>query len=108
MPKYHRLPDFTRGWFIGDFEPAIMRTKDFEISIISHVENEVSQQHLHTSSTEINVVVSGSLRVNGRVLNQGDIFVYEPYEVSDVQFLANSTLCVVRVPSAPNDKVLVE
>jgi hypothetical protein len=107
LPTFYDLSDFKRGWFIGNFEPSIVRSQDFEICITSHTQGEESIPHYHTHSTEINVVVDGFLNVNGKLLRAGEIFVYEAYEVSDVKFLADSILCVVRIPSQPNDKVYV-
>ena len=31
--KIHKLKNFTRGWLIGDFEPTILATKDFEFMV---------------------------------------------------------------------------
>jgi len=107
MPIFNNLENYIGGWFIGDFDPSILRTKEFEICVVSHRRNETTRQHYHTSSTEINLVLSGKLEVNGRLLHKNDIFIYEKNEVSDVHFIADSELCVIRVPSAPNDKVLV-
>ncbi len=106
MPKFFKLSSFHRGWFIGDFEPAIVRTKHFEICVTSHRRDEASPAHYHTSSEEINLVLAGKVRVNGKQLRSGDFFIYERMEVSAVEFLKDSKLLVVRIPSAPNDKVL--
>jgi hypothetical protein len=105
MPRFLKLSEFRRGWFIGDFEPSIFRTKQFEICVTSHKKNEASPAHYHTSSEEINLVLAGRLLVNGRELKSGDFFIYERLEVSSVEFLQNTKLLVVRVPSAPHDKV---
>ena len=29
--KKFRIEDMSRGWFIGDFEPAAFKTKNFEV-----------------------------------------------------------------------------
>lgn len=108
MPEFYNLNQFKRGWFIGNFQPSILRTREFEVSIISHKMNEETFPHFHRASTEINVVVQGTLMVNGHKIETGDIFVYHAFEVSNVRFLTDSVLCVVRVPSAPDDKVHVK
>lgn len=107
MPKFNKVSEFFRGWLIGDFEPSLVRLKGFEICLISHQKGEETQAHFHTSSEEINVVISGRLLVNQVILEKGDIFTYERLEVSQVEFLEDSELLVVRIPSSPNDKVLV-
>jgi quercetin dioxygenase-like cupin family protein len=108
MPTFDNLENYFRGWLIGDFEPSIMRSKEFEVCIAYHQMGEYSPAHFHTKSEEINVVLSGQLTVNGRNLMAGDIFWYHKNEPSDVSFLADTSLLVVRVPSAPGDKVILQ
>ena len=38
--KITKLSDYTRGWIIGDFEPSIFRTKDFEVAVLNHKKDE--------------------------------------------------------------------
>jgi len=38
--KLHKLDDMVRGWFIGNFEPSVLKTKKFEVGILSHKKNE--------------------------------------------------------------------
>ena len=45
--------------------------------------------------------------MNGKTMSAGDMWIYEPNEVSDVEFLADSELIIVRWPSIPSDKYLV-
>jgi len=108
MPRFLNLSQFTRGWLIGDFSPSIIRSSDFEVAIMHHKAHESTIKHYHTSSSEINILVEGEMIVNQRRISKNDIFIYERMEISDVKFLADSTLCVVRVPSSPNDKIIVE
>ncbi len=106
--KITNLKNFINGWFIGDFNPTLVRTKNFEVCLKEHKKNEQTFPHLHTSSTEFNLIVSGRTLVNGHRLKKGDLFVYEKNEVSNVVFLTNTLLLIIRIPSAPNDKVLVD
>jgi len=41
------------------------------------------------------------------ILKSGDIWIYEKNEISDVQFLEDSELMVIRWPSIPTDKYIV-
>jgi hypothetical protein len=107
MPRFDDLSNYVRGWLIGDFEPSLLRVKDFEICITQHSAGEFSQPHYHKESTEINVVSDGEIEVNGRRLSKGGIFVYEAFEVSDVKFITDTSLVVIRFPSSPFDKVEV-
>lgn len=96
---------FKNGWFVGNFEPSILKTMDFEVAHQFHPKGFVSTPHYHKISNEYNYIVNGMILLNHDcVLSDGDTFVYEPNEISDVEFLADTNMIVVRVPSAPGDK----
>lgn len=99
-----RLEDFTRGWLIGDFEPSLVRTKDFEVGILNHKKDEVWPKHYHKLADEYNVLVKGKMNVNGVELNTGDVFVIEKNEVAEPKFLEDCTVLVIKVPSVIGDK----
>jgi hypothetical protein len=107
MPTFDHLENYTRGWVVGNFSPSIFNLKECEIGISSHRKNESTIPHRHNHSTEINIVLSGAILVNGQKLKSGDIFIYHKLEVSNVKFLKNSTICIIRVPSSPNDKEII-
>ena len=48
--------------------------------------------------------MSGELIASGQHLKSGDMWIYESNEVSDVEFLSDVELIVVRWPSIPSDK----
>ena len=106
--KYDNIKNYHRGWVIGDFTPSIFKEKDFEICITDHKKDEETQPHYHTSSTEINIILEGECVVNKRNLSKDDIFIYEKNDVSDVIFIQDTRLAVIRIPSAPNDKIIVD
>lgn len=99
-----RIEDFTRGWLIGDFEPSLIRTKDFEVGILTHKKDEVWPKHYHKLADEYNVLVKGRMTVNGIELNTGDVFVIEKNEVSEPKFLEDCTVLVIKIPSVMGDK----
>ena len=105
--KYDNLKNYHRGWIIGDFIPSIQDEKNFEVCFAEHKKNEESQPHYHTASTEINVVLEGECIVDNRHLTKDDIFIYEKNDISDVSFITDTRLVVIRIPSAPNEKVIV-
>lgn len=102
-----KLADTFRGWFIGDFDPSVLRTKDFEVGILKHPKGEKWSAHYHMKSTEYNVLISGSMRLNDTELYAGDIFVIEPNEIADPIFHEDCTIVCVKVPSNTKDKYLV-
>jgi hypothetical protein len=101
--KHHRLEDFYRGWIVGKFEPSLLQA-DFEVGIAHHHAGEPHGDHFHKLSTEINVVISGTVKINDRVFNSGDIFVLEPWEVSQAEFITDCVIVIVRDRSIPGDK----
>jgi len=100
--RIDRIENFTRGWFVGNFEPTIFSTKDFEVGILHHSKGKMPA-HYHTS-IELNYLISGEMTIHGKKLMPGDIFIIEPYEVVDPVIVKDCTLVVVKTPSMPGDK----
>ena len=98
IEKYHN------GWFVGNFSPAIFKSPQFELAHHTHLAMEKTTPHIHKETTELNYVISGELIVSDRYLTSGDIWIYEKGEVSDVRFLSNTSLIILRWPSIPGDK----
>jgi quercetin dioxygenase-like cupin family protein len=99
-----KIKDYVRGWFIGNFEPSLLKTDQFEVGLLTHKKGEEWAAHYHKESVEYNVLVSGKMIVQEKELNSGDVFVFEKGEVADPIFLEDCTLVVVKVPSIPSDK----
>lgn len=106
--RTRRLDEFVRGWVVGDFTPSIHRNQHVEVAVTTHLAGEPTFPHLHKESTEINIVVRGSLEANGSQLGPKDIFIYERGETCFVDFIEDTTLVVIRFPAAPNDKEFLE
>jgi quercetin dioxygenase-like cupin family protein len=93
-----------RGWFIGDFHPSVLRTKDFEVAVLSHKKNEIWPKHYHKLTTEINLLLRGSMSINETTIQEGDIFVIEPNEISSPIFHEDCQILCVKTPSVIGDK----
>lgn len=102
-----KLCEMVRGWCIGDFEPSIIRTKDFELGILKHKKNEVWPRHYHKIATEYNILLSGSMWVCGEELLSGDIFVIHPNDISEPKFHEDCVIVCIKIPSVPGDKYLL-
>lgn len=96
-----------RGWIIGDFDPSLLKTKDFEVGILHHPKGEKWPAHYHKIATEYNVLISGSMRLCDVELKAGDTFILEPNEIADPVFHEDCTIVCVKVPSDTKDKYLV-
>ncbi len=62
----------SRGWFIGDFDTAVYRTKDFEVTY-QKLPRSKPDSHKHKLITEITLVISGRQICNGEIFAAGDI-----------------------------------
>lgn len=93
-----------RGWFIGSFEPSILKTNDFEVGVVTHKKNEHWEEHYHKISTEYNVLLKGEMTINGIRLTEGDIFAIEPNESALPVFIEDCSILCIKVPSVIGDK----
>ena len=103
--KIERIENMIGGWFIGNFEPSVYKTKDFEVSFKTHKKGEKWDSHYHHTVKEINLLIRGKMIIQGKTLIDGDIFIIEPFEIADPDFLEDCELVVVKTPSA-NDKII--
>jgi hypothetical protein len=103
----HRLEDFIGGWFIGDFNPSLFRTGDFEVCYKHHHKGEDWPVHYHAEGTEYNLLTKGKMKIMGTIIEPGTIFIAYPYEISDAEFLEDCEVLIIKVPSIPGDKYVV-
>ena len=101
--KVMKLDDFTRGWFVGNFEPAMYKTSQFEAGVLIHKAGESWPAHYHTG-VEINCLLAGTIKMHNMILEPGTVFMIEPFEVADPEFLTDCVVVVVKTPSVPGDK----
>ena len=101
-----RLEDMIKGWFIGNFDPTLIKIEEVEVAVKKYIKGEYESRHYHKIATEITVIVSGRVRMNGVEYSEGDIIIIEPYESTDLEALENTINTVVKFPSATDDKYL--
>ena len=107
--KTGRLEEMIKGWFVGNFEPTILKTNDVEVAIKEYNKGDYEQRHYHKIATEITVITQGKVKMNGIEYKKGDIIVMEPNESTDFECLEDNTQnVVVKLPGANNDKYLGE
>lgn len=102
------ISNMFRGWFIGNFDPAVYKTTNFEVGILHHHKGQKWPKHFHKEAIEINVLISGSMKINGIVIKPNDIFIIQKNEVANPEFLDDCTIVCVKTPSVPGDKYEVE
>jgi quercetin dioxygenase-like cupin family protein len=102
--KQAKLKNMIKGWFVGDFEPTLIKTRDVEVAVKEYQKGDYEGRHHHRLATEITVICSGRVRMNGIEYVKGDIVIVEPLESTDFEALENTIATVVKYPGASNDK----
>lgn len=102
-----KVSDSIGGWYIGNFEKAAYKTNAFEASYKKHYRGEKYDWHYHQHLDEINLVVSGIIRMHGKDFGPGDIFILEPYEIADPEFIEDCEVICIKAPNITNDKTIV-
>lgn len=102
--KVYKITEFFRGWFIGNFNPSVLKTKDFEVGLLTHKQGEYWPKHYHALATEYNLLISGKMIIKQTNIEPGDIFIIEPNEIADPTFLEDCTVLCIKTPSVPGDK----
>jgi hypothetical protein len=106
MRNYKLNDSGARGWFIGDFPEAVFRTKDFEVCWQTNQRGH-AVSHYHKEITEITLVVNGRVLTNGTIYGAGDIYIFEPGDISQTEYLEETNVLTVKTPSIPSDKYLL-
>ena len=103
--KVFKLEDMVKGWFVGNFEPSILKTNDVEVAVKKYKKGDYEESHYHKIATELTVIISGKVEMNGKVFGAGSIVVMEPNEATDFKCIEDNTVnVVVKIPGASDDK----
>ena len=105
--EVHRLEDFKGGWFVGAFEPSILRTNAFEVAYHRYKAGQAWDRHTHLIATEYNLLTKGSMSVCDKDLVEGDLFVIKPGEIAAPIYHTDCEVLIIKVPSVPGDKYIV-
>jgi hypothetical protein len=106
MKRFKLSESGQRGWFIGDFPEAILRTKDFEVSWQTCPAGPAIK-HVHKIITEIMLITRGKISINGEIFSEGDIVMIEPNDINDSEYLEDTDTVTIKFPSIPDDKYLL-
>lgn len=98
-----RISDFTRGWFIGNFEPSLLKS-DFEVGLRWNDRDNKEDRHYHKRTTEYVVFAGGMHRLNDRLYSDGEMLVITPYISTDYECLEPGYCLTVKDISDPKDK----
>ena len=106
--KINRLEEMVKGWFVGNFAPAVLKTSDVEVAVKTYKKGDYEPTHYHKIATEITVIVEGKVRMCGKLFEAGDIITIYPGESTDFEALEDTINVVVKHPGVENDKYLSE
>ncbi|MDR1216090.1 MAG: hypothetical protein LBK25_05345 [Treponema sp.] len=106
--RLYKLKDMKGGWFVGDFEPSLLKTESVEVAVKTYKSGDYESVHYHKIAVELTVIISGKVEMNGEIYKTGDIIVIEPGESTDFRAITDAVNIVVKIPGAKNDKYLLE
>lgn len=101
------IDEFTKGWFIGNFEPTMLKTLEFEVGVKFFLEGDTEPLHKQLIAIEFTVVISGEIRINGTKFTRGQIIKIDPEEPADFLALTDASLLCLKTPSIPSDRVVL-
>lgn len=104
--KTGKLDDMFNGWFVGDFNPSVLKTEACEVAAKSYKAGDKEELHHHKAATEVTLILCGRVRMCGQEWGAGDIIVLEPGDVTDFEALTDVMNVVVKTPGAKDDKYL--
>jgi dTDP-glucose pyrophosphorylase len=98
---------YKRGWFIGNFEPTMYKTSEFEVGFLFHGKGERWDYHYHKEAVEHNFLINGSMILNDVTIPRGSYFKIERNQIACPVFLEDCYIVCVKLPSIPGDKFVV-
>ena len=106
--KVDSINNMTKGWFIGNFTPSLLKTNEVEVAVKRYKAGDHEEEHYHKIATEYTVIIEGEVKMNGVIYKKNDIIVMEPGESTDFTALTDSVNVVVKIPGANNDKYSIK
>lgn len=106
--KVYKLNEMFKGWFIGNFDPSLFKTNEVEVGIKKYNAGDFECPHFHKIATEFTVILTGTVKMNNEIYNEGDIVQIDPYQTTDFKALTDTTTVVVKIPGVNNDKYLIK
>lgn len=101
------LNEFTKGWLVGDFLPAIIQSKDIEVGVKYYKSGDKESRHVHNFVDEYTIILSGKVKMNEVEYSSGEIVYVEKGTSTDFLCVDDSITLVIKTPSIPADKEFV-
>ncbi len=103
-----KLKDYTRGWLIGNFDPNVIKTNQFEFGIKKYITGDEEDKHYHKIAQEVTVIINGIFSINEIILKEGDVVFLQKNEESKFKCIASGYTAVIKTPSAKDDKYITK
>ena len=100
----HNLDQFTKGWFVGNFNPTLIPSDAVEVAVKNYKAGEQESSHHHKIATELTLIVSGRVRMSGEEVGPGEIVKIHPGQSTDFTAITDTTTVVVKMPCVSGDK----
>ena len=97
-----------KGWFIGEFSPHAFFSGNCEVAYKKYKKGFQDEKHYHKQAVEITLIVRGTVQLNQKTYEQGEIIVIEKGEISEFSTLSDVESVVVKIPGTVDDKYIVE
>jgi redox-sensitive bicupin YhaK (pirin superfamily) len=105
LMKKYKLSDYKGGWVVGDFEPSIIRTKEFEFMARYYKKGQTESGHLHKIADEITIFISGKCQMDDEIFEAGDVMLMKAGEgFKHFECIEDATTAVIKTPSVIGDK----
>jgi hypothetical protein len=98
---------YTKGWFLGNFNPTFFSTHDFEVAFKVFKSGEREQAHKQLVATEFTLFITGVGEINDLQFSRGDIVRIDPGEAADFLAITDCELVCIKTPSIPSDKIVL-
>ena len=98
------LDQFTKGWFVGRFEPTLLATDGVEVAVKHYRSGDHEPAHHHKVATELTAVIAGRVQMSGEEIGPGEIIRIAAGQSTDFHAVTDATTVVVKVPCVAGDK----
>jgi hypothetical protein len=106
--EVYKLDNYKRGWFVGDFEPSLLKNTGIELAVMNMKKSKgINDFHYHEKCIEINVLIKGQMKINNKIINENEIFIFNPFVPSIYEYLEDCTFVVFKNKSSNNDKIIM-
>jgi len=102
--KAERLENMVKGWFVGAFSPTVFHTDACEVAVKTYRAGDNESAHYHKIATEITVIISGEVKMCGKIWRAGDIIEISPGEVASFVCIKDAVTVCVKLPGVLQDK----